>query len=149
MAAQLATEQDVVDRLGRELTDDEIERVPALIDEASATVESYLHRWFKDDDDIPRAVTIVVSRMVARRLANGGEGGGDMGGVPDGVSSLSAIDYSASFSEPFVSLGVWLNNQDRCILRPYRWAMEPVALCTERSDDRGRMRWRRGGVVWI
>ncbi|PJE24734.1 MAG: hypothetical protein CK431_04350 [Mycobacterium sp.] len=125
---KLATRQDVSDRLEGELSDDV--DVEALLDEASVTVEEFLRRTFTEDDEIPRAVAIVVSRMVARRLTANGD---DATSVPDGVSQLGATDYQASFAEPFVSMGVWLNRTDKAMLRRHRISVVSMPVSSDRT----------------
>lgn len=124
----LATRQDVSDRLEGELADDV--DVESLLDEASVMVEEHLRRTFTEDDDIPRAVAIVVSRMVARRLSANSD---DATSVPDGVSQLGATDFQASFAEPFVSMGVWLNRTDKVMLRRYRKSAVSIPVSSDRT----------------
>ena len=123
----LATRDDVAKRLPDGLDPDT--DVSALLEEASVMVESYLNRVFTPDSIVPLAVTIVVSRMVARRVAADADGAND---VPDGVNQLGATDFTASFAEPFVSTGVWLNRTDKQTLAPYRLATASFPLTSER-----------------
>lgn len=126
----LATWDDVNDRMGGKL-DNSVD-VDVLLDEASVMVQEYLRRDYADDATVPRAVAIVVSRMVARRIAADADA---MDEVPDGVSQLSAADYQASFAEPFVSQGVWLNRTDKMMLRRYRVSVKSVPLVSDRTCD--------------
>lgn len=128
---KLATRTDVAARLADGLDDDT--DVEDLLDEASVMVQEYLRRDYVEDDDVPKAVTIVVSRMVARRVSANAD---NADGVPDGVSSLMATDFQASFAEPFVSVGVWLNRTDKLMLRRYRVSVVSIPL----TSDRGRSR---------
>lgn len=128
---KLATRQDVADRLrvpvGEAPEDAELD---PLLDEASVMVEEYLRRTYATGDTVPRAVAIVTSRMVARRLSADDEGSAS---VPDGVSSLGATDYQASFADPFVSTGVWLNRTDKTMLRRYRVSVASVSVSSDRA----------------
>ena len=125
---KLATRQDVDDRLDGGLENDA--DVDALLDEASVMVQEYLRRTYQQGDTIPDAVRIVTSRMVARRVSANAS---DTNDVPDGVSSLGATDYNASFAEPFVSMGVWLNRTDKMMLRRYRVSVVSVPLTSDRG----------------
>lgn len=128
---KLATRQDVADRLRVPLGEvPEDAALDPLLDEASVMVEEYLRRTYADGDTVPRAVAIVTSRMVARRLSADDE---EAGAVPDGVSSLGATDYTASFAEPFVSMGVWLNRTDKMMLRRYRVSAVSVPVSSDRT----------------
>jgi hypothetical protein len=127
----LATRQDVADRLRVPLAEaPEDAALQPLLEEASVMVEEYLRRTYEAGDTVPRAVAIVVSRMVARRL---GADEDDAESVPDGVSSLGATDYTASFAEPFVSVGVWLNRTDKMMLRRYRVSAVSIAVSSDRA----------------
>jgi hypothetical protein len=126
---KLATRQDVAKRLADGL--DDATDVEDLLDEASVMVEEHLRRTYAEDDTVPTAVTIVVSRMVARRVSADAD---SADAVPDGVSSLMATDFQASFAEPFVSVGVWLNRTDKMMLRRYRVSAVSIPL----TSDRGR-----------
>lgn len=92
-------------------------------------VEEYLRRTYVAGDTVPRAVAIVVSRMVARRVSANSDA---TDAVPDGVSSLGASDYQASFAEPFVSMGVWLNRTDKMMLRRYRVSAVSFVVSSDR-----------------
>lgn len=127
----LATRQDVADRLRVPLTDaPDDDTLKPLIEEASVMVEEYLRRTYAAGDTVPRAVAIVVSRMVARRLSADGE---SVDEVPDGVSQLGATDFTASFAEPFVSMGVWLNRTDKMMLRRYRVSVVSMPVSSDRT----------------
>ena len=61
----LAELSDVAARLGEEVPENKVHVAEGLLEEASALVEGYLGRSF---DEVPRPVSVVVSRMVARVL---------------------------------------------------------------------------------
>lgn len=127
----LATRDDVAARLAGGL--DEAVDVDDLLEESSVMVEEYLRRTYAEGDDVPRAVAIVVSRMVARRVSADAD---NADSVPDGVSSLMATDFQASFADPFVSVGVWLNRTDKMMLRRYRVSVVSIPLTSERGPRR-------------
>lgn len=108
----LATESDVQQRMGRPLSDDELDRVPGLIEEASALVEAYIGQTL---DPVPDPVVIVTSRMVARVLDT------DPGIVGLESTQLSAGSFQQTrrFGDSVTSGGPWLRRADKLILR--RW----------------------------
>lgn len=113
----LASLDDVEARLGRPLTTDEAERVPGLLDEASASARAWM-RCVDDPDPVPEDVALVVSRMVARLIA--------APVAPSGPSHLdqfsrSAGPYSQSgtFTEGSTSGSPWLTKDDKRILRAF------------------------------
>lgn len=115
------TQQDVEDRLRRELTDDELEALPGANAEASALVEGYLGLQYDPDDPeapIPAAVVVTTSRVIARMYETA------TSALPAGVDSLSRGMGSLSASTHFVadatSGGPWLTTVDKTTLAPYR-----------------------------
>ena len=125
----LATRQDVDDRMNGNLPDET--DVAVLLDEASVMVQEWLRRDYATGDTIPRAVAIVTSRMVARRVIADMDGA--MEDVPDGVSQLAAAEFQASFTEPLVSQGVWLNRTDKMMLRRHRVSMKSIPVVSDRT----------------
>ena len=109
----LATVDDVQDRLGRVLTDQEAAEVDGLIVEASYLVTGYLRRVF-EPTEIPETVSTVVSRMVARLIL----------APPEDVNQESASYTAGVFSKnvKFVSSGgsPWLTRSDKIALAPFR-----------------------------
>lgn len=109
----LATLDDVQDRLGRVLTDQEYAEVDGLLVEASYLVTGYLRRVF-EPDDVPETVSTVVSRMVARVLL-----------APSETGNTESASYSAgpfSANVKYVSSGgsPWLTRSDKITLAPFR-----------------------------
>lgn len=104
----LASVQDVEARLGRVFVDDELGRVVALLDDASALVRDEAGRTWIDSDGgplaVPGSVRAVVLRVVDRAVRN-----------PDGFSAESDGDYS--YQRTQVEPGVYLTDADRAILR--------------------------------
>lgn len=110
----LANLDDVKDRLPEHTTIDERE-VHGLIHEATILVESHLRKTFHEDE-IPQAVRVVVSRMVARVLQ-----------APKSTQFQESMQVSAgpfSHSGKFVGGGSggapWLSAQDKTMLAPFR-----------------------------
>lgn len=128
----LATRADVNDRLTSAGHDGLAEghEIGPLLEEASVMVEEYLRRTYTAGSTIPRSVTIVTSRMVARRIIADESSASE---VPDGVSSLGATDYQASFAEPFVSVGVWMTRNDKAMISRYRVSAVSIAVSSDRT----------------
>lgn len=110
----LATLDDVADRLGRDLTQDEIERIDGLLAEAGALVTGYLGHT---PDPVPDQVVLVVSRMAARVLQSPGVESGSAESV-----SYTAGPFSQSFTLASGASGgsPWLTISDKVILKPFR-----------------------------
>jgi len=112
----LASPDDVAVRLGRLLSTDEISRADPLIAEASALVCGHLS-YTPPDDPPPDWIRLVVSRMVARVFTSAA-------GIPEpGVSSMAMtagpFGFTRGYTAEASSGGVWLNRQDKIMLRPY------------------------------
>lgn len=116
----LASQADVEARLGRALTGAETPRLNGLLEEASIIVEGYLGVVYTGD--VPAAVSIVVSRMVARALTTS---------IPDGVTSEGAGPYQRGYSEGAASL--WLSKNDKIALRGVKGGVVSVPLRSERG----------------
>lgn len=117
----LCTEEDVEARLRRALTPEEQEYIDGQIDEAQALVEGYL--GCPDDKwptlaDVPKAVRVIVSRMVARAIDQAKQGS------PMGVqqNSLTAGPFvqQQSYVQGSNNGSPWMVAGDRQSLRPYR-----------------------------
>lgn len=111
----LASAEDVQARLGRPLTSDETEQVPALLDEASASARAYMRCI---PDPVHSDVALVVSRMVARVLTR-----------PEPTEVLPHTEQysraagpytgSGTFTEGATSGSPWLTKDDKRILRAH------------------------------
>jgi hypothetical protein len=121
----LATEADVVARLGRDLSDTEEERLPGLLEEASLLVEGYLGVVYTEDDVIPEAVVVVVSRIVARAFT-----APNQQLLPEGARSATAGIYSVSFGGDRTNL--WLSKADKLSLRNLFSGMNSIPLKSDR-----------------
>lgn len=108
--AAFATPADVAQRLGRDLTSAEANRVNALLDEASALAAAWCNEI---PDPTPPAVTIAVSRMVARALVSTAEPG-----VTNTQAVMGPFSITRTFT-PDATASVWLGRQDKMLLRPY------------------------------
>lgn len=122
----LATQSDVETRLGRDLTDSELERLPGLLEEASAIVEGYLHYAYPYMAIIPTPVVIVVSRMVARAFTTT---------VPEGVTQQSeaAGPYQHSSTFGAGASNLWLSRVDKLTLSTVGGGASSVSFTSERG----------------
>lgn len=116
----LATEADVAARLGRDLTDDESDRLPGLLEEASAIIEGYLGVTYTGDDDVPAVVAVVVSKIVARAFTTT---------VAEGVQSLQAGPFQVGYRD---NTNLWLSKSDKLMLRNIGGGFTSVRLKSER-----------------
>lgn len=110
----LATQADVVARLGRDLSGPEAARLPSLLADATALVAGYLGRDYTPEA-YPAPVAGVVARMVVRLLAQGD--------VTPGLESTTeaAGPFSRGFKYGGGSSGdVYLSATDKTMLKPYR-----------------------------
>jgi hypothetical protein len=121
----LATEDDVVARLGRDLLDSEEERLPGLLEEASLLVEGYLGVTYTVDDEIPDAVAVVVSRIVARAFT-----APNQQLLPEGARSATAGIYSVSFGGDRTNL--WLSKVDKTTLANIGGGFNSLRLKSDR-----------------
>lgn len=108
----LANIEDVEKRLGFGVEPDEQVKVEGLLEEASALVEAHVGRVFTD---VPDAVRIVTSRMVARVLVS-----------PEETQTADSVSYGAqgfskslSYSHGGSGGAPWLTAVDKKMLRPY------------------------------
>ena len=112
----LATDADVVARLGRELTASESNRTPGLLDEAAVKVLAHLRvsEDYYDTLTVPVTVTVVTSRMVARVLEQSAAGA--ITGADRVTQSAGIFSQTAQFGSGANSGGPWLTKQDRADL---------------------------------
>lgn len=109
----LASPDDVATRLGRPLTTDETSLVPALLDEASASVRAWMR--CAPTDPVQPDVVLVVSRMVKRVLESGGS---EFPAHLDQFSqNAGTYSRSGTFTEGSQSGSPWLTKDDKRILR--------------------------------
>lgn len=113
----LASDADVEARLGRDLDTSETAAVAGLITEASVLVVGYLNRDWTALADVPDAVRVVVSRMVARALTGSSN-------IPAGTesfsSSLSVMSHTVKLGTDVAIGSPWLSKADKISLDPHR-----------------------------
>lgn len=111
--ALLATLTDVTARLGGDLDPEKEGAALGLLEEASVLVEGYLGRV---PDPVPRAVTVVVSRMVARVL----QAPAPSFSVDTISQSAGAFSQSQKFTTGAAGGSPWLTAQDKTVLNRFR-----------------------------
>lgn len=123
----LASVSDIEARLGRSFVSDELGRVAALLDDASALVRDEAGRTWLDPVTgaptvVPGSIRAVVLRAVERAVRN-----------PQGFSAEAAGDYS--YQRTDVEPGVYLTDRERAVIRR---AVGRTGLWTQpvtRGDD--------------
>lgn len=105
----LASVTDIEARLGRVFVNDELNRVVALLDDASALVCDEAGKDWIDPDTgeltaVPGSVRAVVLRAVERAIRN-----------PQGFSAEASGDYS--YQRTNVEPGIYLTEAERAIIR--------------------------------
>jgi hypothetical protein len=121
----LATQSDVETRLGRDLESSEEDRAEGLLEEASLLVEGFLGVTYDEDDDVPPAVVVVVSRIVARAFT-----GPSPQLLPEGARSAGSGPYNVNFGESRTNL--WLSKADKITLGNLGGGMNSIPLKSER-----------------
>lgn len=109
----LATLDDVADRMGGDLTSEDAKKATALLEEASVLVEGYLGRVL---NPVPRAVSVVVSRMVARVL----QAPAPSFSVDTVSQSAGVFSQSQKFTTGSSGGSPWLTAQDKTVLNRFR-----------------------------
>lgn len=138
----LCTAEDVEARLRRTLTPDEREYVDGQIEEAQAIVEGYLGcpdgKW-PTLNDVPSAVRVVVSRMVARAIDQAKQGS-PMGAQQSSFTAGPFVQQQ-SYTQGSNNGSPWMVVGDRQALRPYRcrgkaFTLEtaPLAVIPDKGD---------------
>lgn len=116
----LATQSDVEARLGRDLSDGEIQRLDGLLEEASAIVEGYLGVVYTDD--APPVVAVVVSKLVARAFTSGQ--------TTEGPTGFQAGPFSVTYRD---NTSLWLSKGDKLMLRNIGGGFTSVPLRSDRG----------------
>ncbi|MFC4124932.1 hypothetical protein [Nocardia rhizosphaerae] len=123
----LATQEDVEDVLGRDLTSDEESRVDGQLEAASDLVVGHLYPC-PIPDPVPGAITRVTAEMVADLITR------KAAPVPEGATSLGAGVYNVGLDVGATTNGPWLTAKLKTRLLPYRCGngMASVALTSDR-----------------
>lgn len=100
----LATLEDVADRLGRDLTDDEARQGTALLQDATAMILDRFPRFEATPTDASRTVC---RSMVVRVLQN-----------PDGIRSEQIDDYQRTIDSARSTGELYISDTEAELLRP-------------------------------
>ena len=129
--AVFCTAEDVEKRLRRDLTDDEAQWLPGMIEEAQALVVSYLAcPPDKYENEVPSAVVLVTSRMVARVIQEGDTVEPDMFGATQVGMTAGPYSQQTTFAAGARTGAPWLTKVDKSMLDPYRCAGKAFAIDT-------------------
>lgn len=125
-----ATEANVREALGRDLTAEETDLVQVLLDEADDVILAYLSTVL--EDPIPGAVVRVAARMVARVFLQTG-----MIGADNVTQQTGPFSQTVKYSAGATNGSPWLSSADKSRLRPYR---RSLGSATVQSFHTGRYR---------
>lgn len=126
----LATQADVEDLLGRDLSEAEAARLPALLSDASALLIGFTGRDF-EPAPYPEVVVGVVTRMVARMIESPVDPA--MANVTQESETRGPFARSRTYADGATSGSVWLTTTDKMMLRAYRsGGLSSVKLVGER-----------------
>ena len=132
--AVFCTAEDVEKRLRRDLTDDEADWLDGMIEEAQALVVSYLacppDRF---EDEVPDAVVLVTSRMVARVIQEGDTADPDLFGATQAGITAGPYSQQVTFQAGARTGAPWLTKVDKSMLDPYRCSGKAFAIHTAPS----------------
>lgn len=126
-------QQDVENRIRRELDGDEVSYLPGMIEEAQLLVVSYLGCGpdpYESESDVPNAVRVVTSRMIARVIQEAEStppeffGASQVGETAGPFSQQITFDKNSRLGSP------WLAKADRETLDPYRCAGKAFSIDT-------------------
>lgn len=126
------TQDDVENRLRRPLTTTEINYLDSLIEEAQVLVEGYLRcppGAYPEPDDVPAAVRVVVSRMVARVITQEANTPAELLGATQIGETAGPFSSQVSFGQPRFG-SPWLQKSDRESLSPFRCASKAFSIDT-------------------
>jgi len=113
---------DVEARLRRDLTQEEDEYVGGIIDEAQVLVTAYLGRGenpFETEEDVPTAVRIVTSLMVARVIKEAAAMPPEYFGAIQAGTTAGPFSEQVTFAKESRLGSPWLTRNDRETLAPY------------------------------
>lgn len=132
--------EDVEKRLRRVLTSDENTYLPGMIEEAQLLVVSYLGCGpdpYEEDEDVPDAVRVVTSRMVARVIQEADVAPEYFGATQIGETA-GPFSQQVTFQSGTRIGSPWLAKADKEILNPYRCSGKAFSIDTApRQGDVG------------
>ena len=128
MEASAQLLEEVAAALRRPLTDVETTDVAHLEVGARALVRGHLRQ--DPPPDAAATVDHVVARMVVRAVARAGT---DAVGLSSQTAQAGAFQITQGFLTDAQGGGVWLTQQDKIMLSPWRATMASVPLVSERT----------------
>lgn len=130
-----ATPDDVEQRLRRPLTSSETEFLPGMIEEAQLLVVAYLGCGSDPypEGEIPDAVRVVTSRMVARVIAEGDAIPAEQYGATQVGLTAGPFSQQATFAQGSRTGAPWMTRVDRESLAPYRCSGKAFSIDTAPS----------------
>lgn len=123
---------DIEARLERTLTASETQYLDGKIEEAQVLVVGYLgcgDTPYAVEDDVPAAVRIVTSRMVARVIKESGVAPAEFGATQIGTTT-GPFSKQMTFQPGSRQGSPWLQKSDREALDPYRCDSQAFAVDT-------------------
>ena len=145
---------DVEQRLRRELTTDEVTGLPGMIEEAQTLVLSYLGcPPEKYEDEVPAAITLVTSRMVARVIQEDEVIDPATFGATQTSATAGPFSHQATYQAGSRTGAPWLTRVDKSALDAYRCAGKAFAVDTAPSlysahRDVCTSRWWGGDLTY-
>lgn len=127
--AQINLER-VADLIGRDLTEAELRRAPALADQALALIRAYTRRSW-DEGQEPDLVALVAEQMVANAIRESADQARSGGSTAD-QSSFTAGPFGFSQTRTNNGGGVWMTAQLKTMLNPLRTSVVAVQRTSER-----------------
>lgn len=127
----LCTPSDVEARLRRPLTPDETQWLPGMIQEAQTLVLSYLGcPPDKYSQDIPAALTLITSRIVARVIQENDTIEPATFAATQFNSTAGPFSQQATFTQGSRTGAPWLTRADKNVLDQHRCAGKAYAIDT-------------------
>lgn len=108
--------------LRRPLTEIENAAVPMASEEARLLIESYTGGDYLDDEDLPEAVRVVATRMVARSM----NGDPALEGVTQRSETTGPFNSSVTYQQ--AGTGMYLNKADKQMLSKLRRGFGSIKL---------------------
>ena len=125
------TQDDVEKRLRRSLTDDEVEYLDGMIEEATDLVLAYLEcPPDKYGEDVPKQIVRVVSRMVARVIQEGEVADPVTFGATQVGMTAGPMSGNVSFQAGSRTGAPWLTRVDKGLLDQFRCGGKAFSIDT-------------------
>lgn len=129
------TQEDVEQRLRRDLTEDEEDYLDGMIEEAQLLVVAYLGcapDAYLTADNVPDAVRVITSRMVARVIQEADTAPEYFGATQIG-ETVGPFSQQVTFQQGSRLGSPWLAKADRETLEPFRCSGKAFSIDTAPS----------------